>query len=224
MAILVGLLSLGLSSSALSPSVCSGADTPDPRCGNGYCDAWADESCESCPGDCCSAPEPRDERSILQRLATQKNRRGWSIGIDTTFSALELWKTCPGVGLDARAGRRFAWGPIWLTPEIVMGFMRFSQPGTVLRAGLGGRLGVDVGVLEPAVFLHAGGWMLPDYVFGVLGGPGVQAGLALDARIGLAFTVGVHAAYEAAWTYGGYARGRGVTEFPSGGAHAGLVW
>ena len=129
-------------------------------------------------------------------------------------------------GAGGRLGWRFDLGPVWLQPEAGGQYTVFTRPESAIPCALckyfltehpvrvfgGLRLGgagLIAGVIEPALFGHAGyGWDtsgLPSVVTpdGRLTahvvdrkGPAFDVGFALDVRLVRHFRFGLHAAYN----------------------------
>jgi hypothetical protein len=121
-------------------------------------------------------------------------------------------------GAGGRFGWRFELGPLWIQPEIgghYTVFTRYGAAGCVAcqraliehpaRAFGGLRIGgqAGAGVLEPALFGHAGyGWVTtgtpgatPPEVYDK-SGPAFDAGFAIDVKVVRNFRFGLHCAYN----------------------------
>jgi hypothetical protein len=104
----------------------------------------------------------------------------------------------PGFGSDFRTGYRFALGPAWVAPEVVLGAVGFPHYDWALYGGAGGHVGLDAGVVEPSVYVFGGGvvniWKQ---------GPALRAGASLDLRPGRFVIPGFHVDYNVAgWDTG----------------------
>jgi hypothetical protein len=117
-----------------------------------------------------------------------------------------------GYGLDTRIGYRFAAGPLFFSPEALLGWVQFPKWEAAVRFGAGGRVGVDAGLVEPSIYAFGGGfWNLWK------SGTGVRAGAALDFRPGRWFAPGIHVDYNtASWE-------TGSVKYVGVGAHMGFV-
>jgi len=154
------------------------------------------------PPDTISKPGPR--------------KKGWVIEVDQSVAvpfSLSLTKTI-GYVADLRLGYRFpVAGPMWISPEGDLGWVQFPKWEGALRYGGGARVGLDMGRLEPSVYLYGGGfWNVWK------SGWGLRAGGALDVRVLSFLRPGVHAEYDV----GGWSDA-GQIEFASFGAHLGFV-
>jgi hypothetical protein len=110
------------------------------------------------------------------------------------------------LGIGGRFGWRFDFGPVWLQPEAGGQLHQLSRRrsngdehiGRVLarrprlpRRALGGA-GLIAGIIEPALFGHAGyGW-----ISSTLSGPAFDAGFALDVKVVRHFSFGAHGAFN----------------------------
>jgi hypothetical protein len=124
-----------------------------------------------------------------------------------------------GVMTDARVGYRFDLGRVWVSPEAITGYTGFFASNFHIgRAGVGARLGFPLaeGRFEPSLFSHAGGWFHPGG-----GGPGFDAGIALDGRVGPRVTVGVHGACDLVGAE--FINAMMAYSFLTAGAHVGFV-
>jgi hypothetical protein len=97
-----------------------------------------------------------------------------------------------GGGAEGRVGYRFDRGPVWLQPEITIGFQHFdggaAVGGTLGRLLGGGRVGLT-GRVQPNVFAHFGG------AVGDGQGFALDAGAALDVQLARV-NLGAHVSYN----------------------------
>jgi len=119
------------------------------------------------------------------------------------------------IGGGGRFGWRFDLGPVWLQPEVAGGYTAFvdntcevcTTNDRAVRVTGGARIGgsgLISGVIEPALFGHAGyGWLRisTHYPEGQvthfdLKGPAFDVGVALDVKVVRYFRFGVHGAYD----------------------------
>lgn len=186
----------------------AGAETPEPSvrlCADVGCEEWR-------------SPDLVDLFQLeLARFGAPPVRPGWTVGVDLSSQGWDPF----GFGVEARVGYQFGRGSVWLRPELLIGFLGvwpwiYFEP--VGRGGLGARAGVRLWRLEPAVFAHVGGWGRPG-----TGGPGFDAGFALDVRISSGTAVGAQCALNRAWQYrDGYSNVDKV-EYWSWGVHFDLT-
>jgi hypothetical protein len=163
----------------------------------------------ACEYGCDEAP-PRGEF----RADYMKKRQGVDLSFDLSEAAWLRTKAARGFGVavDTRAGYRFAAGPLFFAPGVDIGWVDFPKWEGALRAGIGGRIGVDGGFIEPSVYAYGGGFanIWKD-------GSGLRAGGALDLRPTRRLVIGAHADYDTADWH------TGSLSFVGIGGHVGFV-
>ena len=119
-----------------------------------------------------------------------------------------------GGGLDGRVGYRFDQGPVWIQPELAIGFQHFdggaAVGGTLGRLLGGGRLGLT-GLVQPNVFAHVGG------AVGDGQGFALDAGAAIDFQLSRV-NLGAHV------TYNLLAETGGIVSWLDVGPHGGFTF
>lgn len=162
------------------------------------------------------APAPRPPPT-LDALA---HKDDWIVGLDASVGPLSgLSQDLVRASLHARFGYHFASGRLFLVPEGVFGFVEVvsKAEGITFHSeqvwlGAGGRAGLRLWRLEPAVFAHGYIW------FAGAGAPAVDAGAALALRLTPSVALGVHVSA----TYGVDATSRQAT-FGTAGLHVDLM-
>ena len=150
------------------------------------------------------------------RLLLDKKLRGVELAGDLTYAASQSNAITHGSGYasDVRVGYRFAVGDdVFLAPGVDVGYVDFPRFDGAMRVGIGGRVGVAAGILEPSIFAYGGGFLNP-----FKSGLGVRAGGALDLRVGRWFVPGIHVEGDAASWDTNSIRYLGI------GAHAGFLF
>jgi hypothetical protein len=168
---------------------------------------YAQEFYPDVPAAAPSAPEP-------PAIKLDKKQRGFDLALDVSYARpiQSPITRGAGVGFDTRAGYRFADGAVFFAPGVDLGYIDFPNFQSAIRAGVGGRFGLDLGVVEPSIYGYGGGFL---NIW--KSGYGVRTGAALDFRAGRRLVPGLHVDYDAArWDDNGL-RYVGV------GAHLGLV-
>lgn len=110
------------------------------------------------------------------------------------------------IGAGGRLGWRFDFGPVWLQPEVAGHYTSFLNAANTDSSASGGSIhvvrvlggarlggaGLISGVIEPALFGHAGyGWFSSRTK-----GTAFDVGFALDVKIVRHFSFGAHGAYN----------------------------
>jgi hypothetical protein len=169
------------------------------------------------------SPPPPPEPTLMPppppapppRLLLDKKLSGVELAGDMTYVASLSNAITHGGGYsgDLRVGYRIASGDLFFVPGVDLGYVNFTHFDGAFRGGLGGRLGVAAGVLEPSLFAYGGAFWSP-----FKSGLGVRAGGALDVHVTRWFVPGVHVEGDAAAWDTNSIRYVGI------GAHAGFVF
>ena len=130
-----------------------------------------------------------------------------------------------------RFGWRFDFGPVWLQPEAGGSYTSFLNAAATDPSGIGalhvvrvlggarlGGSGLISGVIEPALFGHAGyGWLSSR-----VKGTALDVGFALDVKIVRHFSFGVQGAYNVVAYEAAYIGSSPAFKWVSYGVHAGV--
>ena len=101
---------------------------------------------------------------------------------------------------------------MFFAPGVDVGWVYFRNWEGAMRAGVGGRIGVDGGFIEPSIYAYGGGFKT---IWN--SGAGLRTGGALDFRPTRRLVLGAHVDYDAAsWK-------SGSLSFIGLGGHFGLV-
>lgn len=126
----------------------------------------------------------------------------------------------PGGGAAVRFGRKISLLLLSLTPEVGLGYHKFSgaSEAALYRAFVGGRVGIGA-IIEPSVFGHIAIGKL-DHTSNDRWAPVADVGLALDFTLLPLLDLGVHGAYNTALPRDAY----NAFSWFSAGVHAALVF